>query len=248
MALHIFDLFMDFFKGKTVALIDMTMQTFEPSISENEIVFVDFWAEWCGPCKQFLPIYEKLAAKHSDILFGKVNTDSEQDLSAMFGITSVPTLAILRQGILLFKEPGVHSEEQLEQVIEQVRGLDMDDVRAQVAGQSSGGGCGSGGCGSGGCGSHGDGESSGGCCSSGSDEGVVCSCYGVSEDEIVAAITEHGLTSVDQVTSKTNAGGGCGSCKSTISQLVESVNNGTYVAGELASSGGGCGSGGCGCH
>jgi len=148
-----------------MSLIDMTTLTFESILSENEIVFIDFWADWCGPCKQFMPIYEKLAEKYTNIVFAKVNTDVEQDLSAMFGISSVPTLAILRQGILLFKESGVHSESQLEQVIAQVRDLDMDDVRAQVAGQSSGGGCGSGG-----CGCHDEGDSEGGCCGSSEDE------------------------------------------------------------------------------
>lgn len=156
-----------------MAILDLTMSTFESTLNENEIVFIDFWADWCGPCKQFAPIYEKLAEKYPKIVFAKVNTEVEQDLAGMFQITSIPTLAILRQGILLFKEAGVIPELQLEQVIEQVKGLDMDDVRRQVAEQEAGGGCGGncgchdgdghghdhehahgGGCGSGGCGCH----------------------------------------------------------------------------------------------
>lgn len=158
-----------------MAILDLTMSTFESTLNENEIVFIDFWADWCGPCKQFAPIYEKLAEKYTKIVFAKVNTEVEQDLAGMFQITSIPTLAILRQGILLFKEAGVIPEQQLEQVIDQVKGLDMDDVRRQVAEQQAGGsgGCGGncgcsgddghshehehahgGGCGSGGCGCH----------------------------------------------------------------------------------------------
>ncbi len=146
-----------------MALIDLTMSTFEPTINENEIVLIDFWADWCGPCKQFAPIYEKLAEKYPKIVFGKVNTEVEQDLAGMFGVSSIPTLAILRQGILLYKEAGVIPEQQLDSVIEQVTGLDMDDVRRQVAeqeagaGEQSGGGCGCG-SGGGGCGSSDGGE------------------------------------------------------------------------------------------
>jgi len=157
-----------------MALLDMTMATFESVINENEIVLIDFWADWCGPCKQFAPIYEKLAEKYPNVVFGKVNTEVEQQLSGMFGISSIPTLAILREGILLFKEAGVLAEKQLDEVIDQVKNLDMEDVRRQVAEQEAASGSGHGGCGcgSGGCG---DGASKddkeGGCCSSGGDHG-----------------------------------------------------------------------------
>lgn len=135
-----------------MALANLTLETFENTINENEIVLIDFWADWCGPCKQFAPIYEGLAEKYPKIVFGKVNTEEEQNLAGMFGISSIPTLAILRQGILLFKEAGVIPAMQLEQVIEQVVNLDMDDVRRQIEEQEaahSHGGCG---CGDGGCG------------------------------------------------------------------------------------------------
>ncbi len=162
-----------------MALLDMTMETFEPVINENEIVLIDFWADWCGPCKQFAPIYEKLAEKYPKIVFGKVNTEVEQQLAGTFGISSIPTLAILRQGILLFKEAGVLDESQLDQVIDQVKNLDMEDVRRQVAEQDANGhgGCG---CGSdgGGCGDKGDDQ---GCCSDGSSghsqEHEGCGCH-----------------------------------------------------------------------
>ncbi len=117
-----------------MAILTMTAANLETTMSESDILIIDFWADWCGPCKQFAPIYKKLAEKHTDIVFSKVDTDVERDLSSMFSIASVPTLAILRHGILLFKEAGVQSAEQLEQVIEQVRGLNMDEVRAQVGG------------------------------------------------------------------------------------------------------------------
>ncbi len=166
-----------------MALLDMTIETFESVINENEIVLIDFWADWCGPCKQFAPIYEKLAEKYPNVVFGKVNTEVEQQLSGTFGISSIPTLAILRQGILLFKEAGVLAETQLDEVIEQVKNLDMEDVRRQVAEQDAasdqgGCGCGSGG---GGCGDKsGSDEGSGGCCGGGGhDEGSSggCGCH-----------------------------------------------------------------------
>ena len=111
----------------------LTAASFEQTVLDNEIVLVDFWAAWCGPCRTFAPIFENASTTHPDIIFGKVDTEAEQSLSAGAGITSIPTLMAFRGGILVFSQPGALPASALEQVIAGVRGLDMDDVRAKIA-------------------------------------------------------------------------------------------------------------------
>ncbi len=110
----------------------LTTTTFEPTVSGDGIVLVDVWAAWCAPCQRFAPTFEKASEQHPDVVFGKVDTEAEQELAGAAGIRSIPTLMAFRDGILVFSQPGALPPSALEQVIAGVRGLDMDDVRAQV--------------------------------------------------------------------------------------------------------------------
>ncbi len=115
---------------------DLTTADFEQTITDGGIVFVDFWASWCGPCKMFAPVYEAASEKHEDIVFGKVDTEAEQQLAGAAQITSIPTLMAFRDGVLVFSQPGALPAAGLEQVIEAVRALDMDEVHAKIAEQA----------------------------------------------------------------------------------------------------------------
>ncbi|MFW3384471.1 UNVERIFIED_CONTAM: thioredoxin [Kocuria sp. CPCC 205274] len=119
-----------------MATVDITQDTLGQTIAENDIVLLDWWAEWCGPCKQFAPTYEAASEKHDDIVFGKVDTEEQQMLAASAQISSIPTLMAFREGILVFSQPGALPASALDQVIDAVKGLDMEEVRAEVAKQS----------------------------------------------------------------------------------------------------------------
>ena len=123
-----------------MATVELTADTFEKTVTSNGIVLVDFWAEWCGPCKRFAPVFEEASEKHPDVVFGKIDTEAEQQLAAAAQITSIPTLMAFRDSILVFAQPGALPAPALEGIIEQIKGLDMDDVRAQVAAQGDGSG------------------------------------------------------------------------------------------------------------
>ena len=116
-----------------MATVELTLENFESVISENETVIVDFWADWCGPCKMFAPTFEQASEDHPDIVFGKVDTEAQQQLAGSFGIMSIPTLMVFRDDIILFNQAGALPGPVFEDLIGQVKDLDMDDVRRQIA-------------------------------------------------------------------------------------------------------------------
>lgn len=120
-----------------MATIELTVENFDSTVMSNDIVVVDFWADWCGPCKMFAPTFEAVSEKNPDIVFGKVDTEAEQSLAAAAGIQSIPTLMIFRDSILLFSQPGALPPAALEDLVAQVKGLDMTEVHAEIAKQQA---------------------------------------------------------------------------------------------------------------
>jgi thioredoxin len=122
-----------------MATVELTADTFEKTVLSEGITFVDFWAEWCGPCRAFAPVFEKASTDYPEITFGKVDTEAEQQLAAMANITSIPTLMIFRDGVRLFNQPGALPGPALEELIGKVQELNMDEIRAEIAAQQQAG-------------------------------------------------------------------------------------------------------------
>lgn len=120
-----------------MSTIDVTEDTFEKTVTQDGIVFVDAWAEWCGPCKQFAPTYEKASDKHDDVVFAKLDTEANQQLASALEIQAIPTLMAFRDGIMVFRNAGALPPAAFDDLIQQVKGLDMEDVRRQIEEQNA---------------------------------------------------------------------------------------------------------------
>ena len=116
-----------------MAIVELTKDNFEKTVTDNPMVIIDFWAPWCGPCRGFAPVFEKASEAHQDVVFAKVNTDEEQELAGAFGIRSIPTLMMFREKVVLFQQAGALPASGLEQVLSQGKALDMQKVREEIA-------------------------------------------------------------------------------------------------------------------
>jgi thioredoxin 1 len=120
-----------------MAVVELTKENFEQVVTSNPTVVVDYWAPWCGPCRGFAPVFEKVSEQHPDVVFAKVNTDEEQEIAAHFQIRSIPTLMVFREQIIVFSQPGALPQGAFQQVVEKAKALDMEDVRKQIAQQDT---------------------------------------------------------------------------------------------------------------
>jgi thioredoxin 1 len=121
-----------------MAVIELTKENFEQVVTSNPTVIVDYWAPWCGPCRGFAPVFERVAEQNPDVVFAKVNTEEEQEIAGHFQIRSIPTLMVFREQIIVFSQPGALPQNALEQVVTKVKQLDMNEVRAQIGAQDPG--------------------------------------------------------------------------------------------------------------